>query len=105
MPPRRVHQEIAAMRCLVTLLCAVLAGLTVPSVRAAKNDWAEGTPGKSNGASRDYYNSAASLPWKNRMGDWRDAKDQEQGDVPYARAEIGAGKERFVEWDVTSLVR
>jgi hypothetical protein len=93
------------MRCLVMLLCAFLAELAAPGARAAKNDWAEGTPGKSNGASRDYYNIAASLPWKNRMGDWRDAKDQEQGDVAYARAEIGAGKECFVEWDVTSLVR
>ena len=65
----------------VLCLCC-LSGIT--QAQAAKNDWAEGTPGKSNGASRDYYNSAASLPWKHRMGDWRDASDQEQGNAPYA---------------------
>ena len=75
-------------------------------VSAAKNDWAEGTPGRSTGASRDYYNSAGELPWKNFMGDWRDAKDVAQGKTAYAAATVEDDDEgRFVDWDVTSLVR
>ncbi len=74
-------------------------------VLAAKNDWAEGTPGQSNGASRDYYNHAASLRWKHYMGDWRDAGNEEQGKLPYASAEITANQKHFVEWEVTQLVR
>ena len=49
-----------------------------------KGDWAEGTPGRSTGASRDYYNSAGKLPWNNFMGDWRDANDVSQGNSAYA---------------------
>ena len=51
-------------------LYLALAALALPQARAAKNDWAEGTPGKGNGASREYYNSAASLPWKNTWSAW-----------------------------------
>ena len=55
---------------------------------AARNDWAEGTPGRSTGASREYYNAAGRLPWQNFMGDWRDAKDVAQGDTPYATTNV-----------------
>lgn len=79
---------------------------TARSSQAAPNDWAEGTPGKENGATRDYYNRAAFLPWKHKMGDWYDAKNQPQGAVPYAIARVAKGqKGQFVEWEVTSLVQ
>ena len=72
----------------------------------AKNDWAEGSPGTSNGATRDYYNRAGLLSWNNFMGDWRDAKDVAQGNDAYAVAEVVDNyTARFIEWDVTGLVR
>jgi hypothetical protein len=73
---------------------------------AAKNDWAEGSPGMSNGATRDYYNRGGFLAWKNFMGDWRDANGALQGNDTYAMAEIEDNDTgRFVEWDVSELVR
>lgn len=70
-----------------------------------KADWIEGE-GNSDGATRDYYNHAARLAWNNFMGDWRDANNVPQGASPYADAEIAdTDKARFIEWDVTQLVR
>ena len=72
----------------------------------AKNDWAEGTPGRSTGATRDYYNAAGQLEWKNFMGDWRDAKGVAQGNTAYATTNVvDNDKGKYVEWDVTGLVR
>jgi hypothetical protein len=72
----------------------------------AKNDWAEGASGRSTGATRDYYNAAGKLAWKNFMGDWHDAKDVAQGNTPYATTSVeDDDKGKFVEWDVISLVR
>ncbi|MCS6851669.1 MAG: DNRLRE domain-containing protein [Gemmataceae bacterium] len=85
------------------LLCCLLC---CGSAAAAPNDWAEGTTEKGGGATRDYYNAAAQLEWKNKMGDWRDARNTEQGGEAYAVAVVGKGqKDKFVEWDVTSLVK
>ena len=70
-----------------------------------KGDWAEGTPGKSNGATRQYYNAAGRLPWKNPMGDWRDANNVQQGKDAYTTVRViddDSGK--FVQWDVTKIV-
>ena len=75
-------------------------------LHAASNDWAEGLLGDSTGATRDYYNRAGLLKWKHTMGDWRDAGNIEQGPVPYAVSTVLADRRaRFVEWDVTELVR
>ena len=71
----------------------------VPDVDAAVNDWAEGTPGMENGASRDFYNRAGLLPWRNYMGDWRDANGIAQGGAAFAVTG------RFIDWDVTDLVQ
>jgi hypothetical protein len=85
-------------------LAAWLAGVAVAS--AAPNDWAEGTPGKDNGATRDFYNRAGQLEWKNKLGDWRDAKGVAQGNDPYALAVVTTEHQgRLVEWDVTRLVQ
>lgn len=97
---RRWQTSLSGWTGTLCLLCLPAAAL------AARNDWAEGTPGAHNGASRDYYNRAGSLAWKNFMGDWRDAKAQRQGEVPYATADVVDNDTgRFVEWDVTTLVR
>ena len=73
---------------------------------AAKNDWAEGNEGLSDGASRDYFNSAGKLEWKNFMGDWRDANNVEQGEQAYAiETVVDDDSPMYVEWNVTSLVQ
>lgn len=78
--------------------------LSVSALQAAKNDWAEGTPGQNNGASREYYNRAGLLKWTNFLGDWRDRDNKAQGDAPYAQAEVKSATEMIFEWDVTALV-
>lgn len=89
-------------RHLAGIGCFVIAA----AVFAAPNDWAEGMPGKDTGATREYYNRAGYLAWKNPMGDWVDAKGIAQGADAFAVAEVAAGqKETFVEWDVTALAR
>ncbi len=91
-------QQFAVAMVLMTVFAAPLLG--------AKNDWAEGSVGRSTGASRDYYNSAGRLPWKNFMGDWHDAKDTAQGNEAYATSNVkDDNKGKFVQWDVTNLVR
>jgi len=59
------------------------------SARGAASDWAEGTPGKDNGASRDYYNRAGQLEWHNKMGDWRDARAAVTKDIPANAVAVG----------------
>jgi len=67
----------------------------------AYSDWAEGTPGKDNGATRDYYNRAGLLEWKHSMGDWLDAEGAAQGSRAYAAAAVTPEhKGKVVEWDV-----
>lgn len=79
--------------------------LPITLTSAAPNDWAEGTPGQSNGASWQYYNSAGRLLWKNPLGDWRDAKNVAQGKDAYVVTHvIDNDTGRQVEWDVTQLV-
>lgn len=98
--PRTERARLARILCVITLL------LTSHGAIAEMSDWAEGAPGKSTGASRDYYNSAAKLKWRNFMGDWRDAKNVAQGDTAYSSAMIvDDDTSRRVEWDVTSLVQ
>jgi hypothetical protein len=57
-------------------------------VAAAPHDWAEGTVGRDDGATRDYYNRAALLAWSHPMGDWSDARGGPRGDEPYAVATV-----------------
>ncbi|GEM_PF-4525851 len=82
------------------LLGGIAAGKDAP------NDWAEGTPDSANGATRDYYNRAGLLEWKNKLGDWQDSAGVAQGDESYAKAVVAAEhKGKAVEWDVTRLVQ
>jgi hypothetical protein len=58
------------------------------------------------GATCDYFNAGARIPWHHRGGDWRDAAGQQQGDKPMATARIQPTAGRgFVQWDVTDRVR
>jgi hypothetical protein len=84
----------------------VLATVLATQAQAARNDWAEGTPGLENGASRDFYNRAGLLPWRHFMGDWRDAGGVAQGDAAFAvTTVVDDDSGRFIEWDVTGMVQ
>ncbi|HJN07588.1 MAG: DNRLRE domain-containing protein [Pirellulaceae bacterium] len=87
-------------------LVAVLLAIFCNSLFAAKNDWAEGTAERADGASRDYYNRAGLLKWKNHNGDWRDAANVEQGSRAFSTSSIvDDDMPRFVEWNATTLVQ
>jgi hypothetical protein len=78
--------------------------LCLTQAQAARNDWAEGTADKADGATRDYYNRAARLPWKIFMGDWWDAENRPQGDAAFASARVvDDDQAKYVEWDVSNL--
>lgn len=84
---------------------AVFVAISGSSLLSAPNDWAEGLAGHDDGATRDYYNRAALLAWKQPMGDWRDRNDREQGGEPYAAVLIADDDTaKVVSWDVTTLV-
>ena len=69
------------------------------------DDWAEGTERGDDGATRDYYNRAARLPWNNRLGDWVDVRGQKQGSLPYASTVVEDDDQpKAVEWTLTELV-
>jgi len=69
-------------------------------------DWYEGTPGKDDGATRDYYNRDARLAWRNLLGDWHDADDKPQGDLPFGSVTLSrADLNQTARLDVTSLVK
>jgi Disaggregatase related repeat/Polysaccharide lyase 14 len=68
--------------------------------------WVEGTMDTDDGATRDYYNRGASLPWRNYLGDWHDASDIAQGDAPFAMTTlVDDNTPDYVQWDVTTLVQ
>ena len=85
------------------LLSTSLLIVGLAAATAAPNDFAEGKGPGDEGATKHYYNAAAYLEWKHDMGDWHDARNQAQGDAPYAVA--ASAKEKFAEWDVTALVK
>ncbi|MEM7604636.1 MAG: polysaccharide lyase [Myxococcota bacterium] len=85
--------------CFVALIV-----MTSSLAEAAPDDWAEG--GSDDGATRDFYNRGARLAWRRQLGDWQDRSGTLHGDAAFASARIDDTDEaRFVEWDVTELVR
>ena len=87
----------------------LIAGIVFSSVvfchAASEHDWYEGTYADANGATRDYYNREAGLPWCNYMGDWVDANNVSQGNNAYASTTlIDDNTPKWIEWDVTTLV-
>lgn len=72
----------------------------------APNDWAEGVGELNDGATRDFYNRAASLPWQQQLGDWRDSTGLLHGTSAYASAPVDdTDTPRSIEWDATNLVQ
>lgn len=60
----------------------------------------------SDGATCDYFNRGAQIRWRHRLGDWKDARGEEQGSVPFATATVRArDRDGRVAWDVTALVQ
>lgn len=58
------------------------------------------------GATCQYFNAGARIPWTHALGDWRDANGRAQGEKPFAKAAIEAGSEpHVVAWDLTRLAR
>jgi hypothetical protein len=90
----------------LTIFATIFATLcAVGGAHAAPNDWAEGTAGKDDGATRDYYNRGALLPWRNQNGDWLDSKGVAQGSDAFASSKIDdTDTPRAVSWDITALV-
>ncbi len=91
------------------LLPCLLAGLALSGAAAAAgdhpDDWVEGSQAADDGATRDFYNRAASLPWANFLGDWHDAAGTPQGDVPYDSVSmVDDDVAEYIQWDVTTLV-
>ncbi|MHC4960344.1 MAG: DNRLRE domain-containing protein, partial [Planctomycetota bacterium] len=69
-------------------------------------DWTEGKRQGPLGATREHFNGAASLRWRNRLGDYRDARGKPQGPADFAMTRIEKnGEAQFIEWDVRDLVR
>lgn len=76
---------------------------------ASDNTWSEGACiDKSltyEGATRDYYNRGAVLPWNNLGGDWIDDFYTSMGDRPFSRFSVAPTTSPFpVEADVSQLV-
>ena len=95
-PGMTARHRLSALASLAAITAA--GGLS----RAAPFDWAEGE----NGATRDYFNRAAQLAWRQKLGDWADADGIEQGDRPFGSttADRGAAGGE-IEVDVTALAR
>lgn len=80
--------------------CIALAVVFAPAIASADlSDF-----GEAGGASREYSNLAAHIPWENHLGDWSDAMDAPQGDVAFAEADVMRSS-TTIEIDVTSLVQ
>ncbi len=68
--------------------------------------WAEGTQADDDGATRDFYNRAAGLAFRNQLGDWRDANGVEQGSAAFATAAVSDDNTTgWQTWNVTTLVQ
>ncbi len=76
------------------------------SISCASNDWVEGSSERADGATRDYYNRAARLKWKNYMGDWADRNNKAQGAAAYGVFTLEDNDTAgFISFDVTNLVK
>lgn len=78
-----------------------------PLEPAACGTWAEGTQDADDGATRDFYNRAAGLAFRNQLGDWSDASGLNQGSgAPFAVTEVSDDNSTgWQTWDVTALIQ
>ncbi len=61
---------------------------------------------KENSVTKDWYNAAAGLPWRNHGGDWRDADGRPQGPKPFADAVVaGPQGGQVIDFDITAMVK
>lgn len=78
---------------------------TIPDLTACRT-WAEGLDDEDDGATREFYNRGAGLPWRNYLGDWLDSAGVEQGDAAYAIATLtDDNTPETASFDVTTLVQ
>ena len=83
-------------------LAALTASTAVP---AAPNDWVEGSA-NDEGATREFYNHSADLAWRQMLGDWADSTGADFGASAWNTQNVAdTDTERWIEWDVTELVR
>lgn len=67
-------------------------------------NWTEGSASGIDGATREFYNAAASLRWQHPNGDWRDKLGTSQGKSAFGELTIAGGKEELpVSIDITAL--
>lgn len=67
--------------------------------------WAEGSQADDDGATRDFYNRAAGLAFRNQLGDWADSNNVEQGPAAFAVTPVvDDNTTGFQSWDLTALV-
>ncbi|MEM7394254.1 MAG: polysaccharide lyase, partial [Verrucomicrobiota bacterium] len=91
-------------KCRHLFRLTVVAGISSAAL-AAPNDWGEGTQALDDGATRDYYNRAARLEWRNFLGDWHDRDDVAQGTNPFAVTTlVDDNTAEYIEWDLLPLV-
>jgi hypothetical protein len=51
-----------------------------------------------------YFNVAGRVPWRNRLGDWKDANDKKQAAAPFAHATVrDLNETQIVERNITKL--
>jgi len=82
------------LACLISLL------LMTASQNIAAIVWNDGV----GGATRDYHNSAAKLPWDKKLGDWIDVDGKRWGTQPFAKQFIKQGGSNKLAFDVKELV-
>ncbi len=98
------HNPVA--RLLAGLGCLILLQPVNSPAIDRPDDWVEGTQALDGGATRDFYNRGAQLPWRNFMGDWDDINGVAQGDAAFASVSmIDDDVDEYIEWDVTGLVQ
>jgi len=96
------------MRAALWMTTSVLisASTMIQDAAAAPNDWAEGVADANDGATRDYYNRGALLPWHQQLGDWRDSAGALHGSGAFASTQVDdTDTARSIEWDATALVQ
>jgi hypothetical protein len=96
---------IGRARCRAGALCAGAVALLLVLASQANDVQPATLSDALDGATCDYFNMGARLPWRHRRGDWKDAADAAQGVVPFAQALVHASDiNRTVKWEVTGLV-
>jgi hypothetical protein len=73
---------------------------TKVSAQEQTNSWNE------NSVSRDFFNKPAKLPWKNSLGDWRDANGMAQGSKAFSDIHVAdTDTARIESLDITSMAK